>query len=296
MVRPAAFASNTETAASNAFQHTPPSRAASQTALDALREFDAAAAALARAGVHVVVAEDTAEPHKPDALFPNNWVSFHADGTLVLYPMMAPSRRLERREQVLDEVSRAGVFRTTRIVDLTDHERQHRYLEGTGSLVLDHRNKVAYACLSPRTSLMVLADFAQHLGFEPVAFEAAANEIPIYHTNVMMSIGTSWVVCCGESIMSLAQRRAVELRLERSDREIIEISPAQMHAFAANVLELGSKQGAVIAMSETAHGALSKGQLRTLERYARLVVVSIPTIEYYGGGGVRCMLAEIPMA
>jgi hypothetical protein len=298
MVRPANFGFNPQTAASNAFQRRPklaPRRAAGLALQNlALREFDALAELLQRAGVSVIVVDDTKEPLKPDALFPNNWLSFHRDGTVVLYPMLAPNRRDERREEVIRQVIGAGAFRVTRTVDLAYRENQGKYLEGTGSLVLDRVQHVAYANLSPRTDLDVLGEFAQQLDYELVTFEAVDGKGgAVYHTNVMMAVGASFAVVCGGSIPEIRHRDAVESKLRASGREIIEISLAQMHKFAGNLLELAPAGTNVIALSTTAWRSLGVKQRRMLEKRGSIVAADIPIIERYGGGGVRCMLAEI---
>jgi hypothetical protein len=293
MVRPACFGFNPQTAASNAFQQpaTSPDDAA-QTQV--LAEFDALAEALSRAGVTVLVAGDTLEPPKPDAIFPNNWVSFHADGTVALYPMLAPNRRLERRDEILERVVRDGGFRVSRTVDLTHREQENKYLEGTGSVVLDRRHRIAYACVSPRTDLDVLGEFAQLLDYDLMAFDAqdGAGQ-PIYHTNVLMAIGSGFAVVCGGAIARDQHRDAVFARLQATGREVIDISVAQMAQFAGNVLELAPLKGVVVALSERALHSLNPAQRRALESHAELLAVAIPTIERLGGGGVRCMLAEV---
>jgi hypothetical protein len=294
MVRPARFAFNPQTAASNAFQA--PSAPLADTDLPhvaALHEFDGLAERLLRAGVDVIVAQDTGSP-KPDAVFPNNWVSFHHDGTVVLYPMLAPNRRLERREDVLLRVTRDGGYRTTKTVDLSHRELQGKYLEGTGSLVLDRVNHVAYASLSSRTDLDVLGEFAQQLDYELVVFEAFdAAAQPVYHTNVMMAIGARFAVVCADTITAVTQRRAVSDRLRSTGHEILEISMDQMGRFAGNLLELAPPAGNVIALSHGAWDSFDREQRRRLEAHGNVVVADIPTIERVGGGGVRCMLAEI---
>jgi hypothetical protein len=300
MVRPARFGFNTETAASNSFQ-TPESdfdrAAAGSSGVQslALREFDALTENLGRLGVAVIVAEDTDAPAKPDALFPNNWVSFHRDGTVVLYPLLAPNRRTERREDVIRQATGGGSYRIIRTVDLSHREHDGKFLEGTGSLVLDRRARVAYVNLSPRTDLDVLGDFAQQLDYEPVTFEAfdgAGNAV--YHTNVLMAIGTAFAVVCGAAIADTRHREAVYSKLAASGHEIIEISPEQMGSFAGNLLELAPAAGGkVIALSTTAWRSLDLKQRKTLEKYGSVLAAEIPVIERYGGGGVRCMLAEI---
>jgi hypothetical protein len=293
MVRPACFDFNPQTAASNAFQHSPELGAGSELQAAVLKEFDALTEALARVGVEVLAAADTLRPAKPDAIFPNNWVSFHHDGTVVLYPMLAPNRRLERRSEVLEQVVRQGGFGVSRSVDLTHREAEEKYLEGTGSVVLDRRHRVAYACVSPRTDLDVLGEFAQLLDYELMTFDAVdAAGRAVYHTNVLMAIGAGFAVVCGASI-ALGQRAAVFSKLRSTGHEIVDITLRQMSDFAGNVLELAPRKGGVIALSTTAWRSLEPVQRRVLESYGGLVAVEIPTIERFGGGGVRCMLAEI---
>lgn len=289
MIRPASFSWNSETAASNQFQ----SNANFVNAQSgACAEFDALAEALTRVGVRVHVFADTREPHTPDAIFPNNWVSFHADGTVVLYPMLAPNRRLERRRDILESLRRGG-FHIRRLIDLSHRERESKFLEGTGSLVLDRLHRIAYACRSPRTHVDALGEFAQLLDYQIVAFDAADSSArPIYHTNVLLSIGAKFAAICAESIRE-DQRQAVLHALER-DRDIITLSSAQMHAFAGNLLELRGANGrAVVALSKTAFESLTVHQQRQLTAMGELIVAPIPTIETLGGGSVRCMLAEI---
>lgn len=294
MVRPARFGFNPQTAASNAFQRLPDTPDELEPQRLALREFDQLEQALARAGVLVLVAADTPLPPKPDAIFPNNWVSFHRDGTVTLYPMMAGNRRWERREEILQQVARDGAFHVSRTIDLTHREEEGKYLEGTGSVVLDRAHRVAYASPSPRTDLDVLGEFAQLLDYELVTFDAldAAGK-PVYHTNVVMAIGSGFAVACGEAIAQPPHRDAVFNKLRAAGHDIIDISLRQMQRFAGNVLELAPAGGPVIVLSTTALRSLDPVQRRTLESHAELLAVAIPTIERIGGGGVRCMLAEL---
>ena len=293
MVRPACFGFNPETAASNAFQHAP-TAAETQLQTRALHEFDGLADNLQRAGVEVIVAADTPLPVKPDAIFPNNWVSFHHDGTVVLYPMLAANRRLERRDDILQQVTRSGGYQVTRTVDLQHREAQSQFLEGTGSLVLDRPNRIAYASLSPRTDLDVLGEFAQLLDYELVTFEAFdGGAQAVYHTNVLMALGARFAVIAAEAIVQPSHRRAVTERLSATGHDVIEISLPQMHAFAGNLLELKPSAGPLIALSQGAWGSLDAAQRRRLESHGDLVMADIPVIERAGGGGVRCMLAEI---
>jgi hypothetical protein len=294
MVRPVSFGFNSETAASNAFQQPADSSPEGDIQPLVLGEFDALATALRRAGIEVLIAPDTPHPAKPDAIFPNNWVSFHFDGTVALYPMMAHNRRPERREDILGQVVREGGFRVARTVDLTHREAEGKFLEGTGSLVLDRAHRVAYASLSPRTDLDVLGEFAQLLDYELVTFEAQdAAAQPVYHTNVIMAIGSRFAVVCGEAIALPPHRDAVFNRLRAAGHDIVDITRQQMQEFAGNLLELSSSRGPVLALSTTAWRSLGAAQRRILESHADLVPVAIPTIERIGGGGVRCMLAEL---
>ena len=294
MVRPARFGFNPQTADSNAFQRQPQSPADAATERLVLSEFDGLAQALQHAGVAVMTSPDTLLPAKPDAIFPNNWVSFHFDGTVALYPLLAANRRPERREDILEQVVRWGPFRVSRTVDLTHREAEGKFLEGTGSLVLDRANHVAYASLSQRTDLDVLGEFAQLLDYELVTFEAqgAAGQ-PVYHTNVAMAIGTRFAVICGEAIADSLHREAVFNKLRAAGRDVVDITRRQMCEFAGNLLELATAGGCLIALSSTAWGSLETAQRRTLESHATVVPIPIPTIERIGGGSVCCMLAEL---
>src|ERR1700761_5034464 len=292
MVRPAHFGFNEQTAASNAFQYSEQRGASSQK--QALKEFDDIVDTLMRAGVEVLVAEDSPTPIKPDAIFPNNWVSFHHDGSIVLYPMMAANRRLERRLDILQQVAKVGHFQVSRTVDLTHREAENKFLEGTGSLVLDRVHRIAYSCFSPRTDLDVLGEFAQLLDYELLSFEASDQESrPIYHTNVMMAVGATFAVLCAESIANAAQRAAVLAQLQDNGHEVIEISRAQMASFAGNMLELATETSRFLVLSRSALMSLDGVARRRLEAHATLLPVELATVERIGGGGVRCMLAEV---
>jgi hypothetical protein len=295
MVRPRHFGFNSETASSNRFQQAGGSE---QTESQALAEFDAFAAALAGEGVTVSIAQDSDEPRKPDAVFPNNWVSFHADGTLVVYPMQAVNRRAERRQEVIDCVVRDTGFLVRRVVDLTHHEKAGRFLEGTGSLVLDHVARVAYACRSPRTHEDVAREWAREMGFELELFDARdARGTAIYHTNVVMSIGTRMAVAALENI-DAQDRERVAARLSAT-HELLDIDDREMHAFAGNVLELGTWDEylgdmRILVMSTTAQRALpARKYSRLYASVDAVLAVPIELIERHGGGSVRCMLAEV---
>ena len=294
MVRPCHFGSNSETAASNAFQQ-PISDPADTIQNRALAEFDGMFQTLRSAGVVPMVFEDTQEPVKPDAVFPNNWVSFHNDGTVYLYPMEAPSRRLERRADIVETLSDSKGFYVREIIDLSASENNGQFLEGTGSMVLDRVNRVIYAALSTRTHMSALAEFSQQADYEITAFDATDSRgRAVYHTNVMMAIGSRFAVICADAIVDRVKRTAVLARLAATGREIIEISIQQMENFAGNLLELITESGGtIIVVSRTAYEALTADQRNRLSQYGEVLPVAIETIEKVGGGSVRCMLAEV---
>jgi hypothetical protein len=296
MIRPASFGFNEETAATNAFQARGSSSIDAQAR--ALAEFDELARVLERRGVRVIVFDDTPSPRKTDAIFPNNWVSFHGDGTVVLYPMMAHSRRSEVRADLLARLEQLGAFRAARTIDWSDRAASGRFLEGTGSLVLDRRARFAYACRSPRTDVELVRELCAELGYEPVPFGARdACGRAIYHTNVVMSVGTSFAVACLDAIGDAKERELVRRRLQATERELVAISLAQMSEFAGNLLELASRDGrALIVMSSRARRAFDATQLAALERHGEIVDSPLDTIEVLGGGSARCMLAEIHAA
>jgi hypothetical protein len=298
MVRPAAFGFNAQTAASNPLQQS--GAADPSAARVAHDEFTGLAQALQSEGVRAVIGADTAQPPKPDAVFPNNWVSFHADGTVVLYPMLAPNRRLERRAELVEQVCRSCGFQPRRQLDLTAHEQAGRFLEGTGSMVLDHVARVAYACRSPRTDESVVREWASAMEFEAVVFDAVdARGQPYYHANVMMWIGSRSAMVCSESIAP-GERERVLAKLRESERELIEIDRAAVQSFAGNMLELATWDEAlgdasVLVMSATARAALAGPVIDRLRGCVdTILAVPVPTIERVGGGSVRCMLAEVP--
>lgn len=294
MIRPARFESNPLAARSNAFMQRMDASPAEQQAA-AAREFEAVVEALREGGVNVIVVDDTESPHTPDAIFPNNWVTFHADGRVVLYPMEAPNRRTERRADIIGYLDTERGFHVSEVIDLSAHEETGHFLEGTGSLVLDRSNRVAYACLSTRTHLDALGDFAQRLDYDVVSFDAVDRSgVPIYHTNVLMSIGERLAIVCDEAIPRADQREAVIGSLTGSGHEILRLSFEQLEAFAGNMLELRATDGTrVVAMSSQAFNSLDDGQRATLEANGRIVHAPIDTIERSAGGSVRCMIAEI---
>jgi len=294
MIRPTRFESNPMTAESNVFQGRSTATPAEQQEA-AIREFDALVDVLRAAGINVVVEDDTPVPHTPDSIFPNNWVSFHGDGRVVLYPMEAPNRRTERRADIIDRLANEHGFQIVEVLDLSGHEAAEHYLEGTGSMVLDRSNRIAYACLSSRTQLDPLGDFAQRMDFDVVSFDAVDRDgVPIYHTNVLMNVGEAMAVICDEAIARDDQREAVLARLHDTDHSIVHLSYDQLDAFAGNMLELQNSDGdRVLAMSTQAWDSLDATQREVLQENARIVCSPIDNIESSAGGSVRCMLAEV---
>ena len=294
MIRPAAFGFDRATAATNSFQAEPTERV-EFIHQQAVTEFDSVVQGMRRADVETIVVDDALQPPTPDAVFPNNWISTHHDGTVVLYPMCAPNRRLERRRDVIDLLSQECGFDVRRVIDLSPDESSGRYLEGTGSVVFDHPNRVAYACLSPRTDRGVLYEIGEVLGYECVVFRATdLSGEDIYHTNVVMSIGTSFAIVCSEAIRDEQQIDAVLNQLELTGRDVITLTRAQMVSFAGNLLEVRTREGHLaLAVSACAWDAFTAEQRLLLGALAQVVTVPIPTIESVGGGSIRCMIAEI---
>lgn len=294
MIRPVRFGFNEQTAVTNAFQDV---KLAAQTKdlaqEDAQREFDEMVLHLKAVGVDVIVIEDTPEPHTPDSIFPNNWVSFHNNGTVILYPMQAENRRLERRKDIIKLLEER--FYVNRLIDLSYFEEQNKYLEGTGSMVLDRKFKTAYACLSPRTHEEVLKEFALQMNYEVVAFTAVDEAgKQIYHTNVLMCIGDMFALICLEAIPDLDERYVVRQTLEQSGRQIVEISLDQMKHFAGNMLQVKNAKGnSLLVMSTQAYESLSHKQIDALDDYATLLHFDLSMIEGNGGGSARCMMAEV---
>ena len=297
MVRPNSFRKNEETATNNHYQRDISQTSPEEIIERAQEEFDGLAAQLTAAGIEVVVF-DEAEPHKtPDALFPNNWISTHADGTVALYPMFAPNRRTERREDVPLVLEHQFGFDVRQIIDFTEFESHNKFLEGTGSIVLDRINRKAYAALSDRTDARALEHFCDQLDFEPVTFEAFQTvdnqRLPIYHTNVMMSIGSGYAVVCLNCIDSDEERKRVVDAIAQDGLELIDISEEQVNQFAGNMLEVTGNEGPVLVMSASAYQSLAPGQIEKLQQHTTLLHAPLPTIETCGGGSARCMIAEI---
>jgi hypothetical protein len=293
MVRPANFGFNPETAENNAFQTDDKSLTVNEIQAKAVAEFDAFVALLRGRAVNVIVAEDSPSPVKTDAVFPNNWITCHADGTMILYPMNAPSRRLERAEAIQTQLEEQ--FSVVKKIHLEHYEAVGQYLEGTGSMILDRTNEICYACLSPRTDLRLLDEWCDLMHFKRVAFRAQdGNGQDIYHTNVMMALGETFVVICLETVRDETERLNLIKHFEQTKKDIIEISLAQMMAFAGNMLQVRNDfDETFLVMSEQAFGVLDPAQIAHIQRHTQMLAPNIKTIETYGGGSARCMMAEV---
>jgi hypothetical protein len=291
MIRPVAFGFNAQTAESNAFQNRDDDQQAVKQR--ALQEFDDFVKILRHNGVNVTVVNDTAEPNTPDSIFPNNWISFHDSGDIFLYPMLAENRRLERRQDIIRQLEES--FRINHLIDLSGFEAKNQFLEGTGSMVLDRENKIAYACLSPRTNAEVLKAFCDHTGYKAITFDASdQNGQAIYHTNVLMGIGSKFAVICLDSIDKPSEKELVIASIKTTGKEIIDITFGQMNHFAGNMLEVKNNNSeTLVVMSQTAFNSLTTAQRSILEKYGKLVYADIHTIETNGGGSTRCMMAEV---
>jgi len=290
MIRPVNFGYNAETAVNNAFQVQSHEHNIQQ---EARQEFDDFVAVLQDKGVDITVIEDTMIPHTPDSIFPNNWISFHSDGTLMLYPMFAINRRAERKEHVLERIK--AKFVVNKKIDLSNYEAKNKFLEGTGSMVLDRENRIAYACISPRTDEKVLMDFCTRMKYTPVVFNATdGNGLAIYHTNVLMCVADKYVVICLESISDPLQNKLVAETIINSKKKIIPITLHQMDHFAGNMLQVENKNGEkLLIMSTQAFESLTNGQVEELCTYNRIIHSPLTTIETNGGGSARCMMAEV---
>ena len=292
LIRPSNFAFNSETAASNAFQ-IELNESEEVIKQKKLQEFDIFVSTLKSKAVNVFAFEDTIYPQKPDAIFPNNWVTFHSNGTVILYPMFAPNRRHERRQDIIDSLKKN--FEVTKILDLSKYENENRYLEGTGSIIFDHINKIAYACLSPRTDKELFIEVCDYLNYKPIHFyshDKSGKEI--YHTNVMMCIGEMFSVVCLESITDKDERELIIKSLTETGHQVIDITFEQMKNFAGNMLSIQTNNNrSILALSQTSFDSLTIIQKKEIEKYTELVPLSIKTIETIGGGSARCMIAEI---
>lgn len=290
MIRPVNFTFNAETAVNNAFQVP---GAGGDAQHKALAEFDNLVRILRDNGVDVTVVDDTPQPYTPDSIFPNNWVSFHRDATVCLYPMYAANRRLERKPGILRAVGEKFAIGAT--LDFSSYEEQGLFLEGTGSMVLDRDMKIAYACLSPRTDKEVLLDFCRKLDYRPEVFTAAdAAGRAIYHTNVMMCVAHRFVVVCLDALPIPAERQHLEATIRASGKTMIPITLDQMNHFAGNMLQVENREGEkLLVMSSQAYDSLTPVQVKELEAFNRILDAPLTTIETNGGGSARCMLAEI---
>ena len=292
MIRPAAFGFNEETAANNYFQSNP-GIGKEDLQQKALAEFDNMVQTLRSHDINVLVIEDSKEPAKPDAIFPNNWLSTSPDGIVSVFPMYAHNRRIEKRNDIVEQIAKEFVIRD--VQDWSEYEAEGRFLEGTGSMVIDYDTKMIYACVSERTSLSVLEKYAATNGYQAIAFLATdKNGMPVYHTNVVMTLGDGFCVLCEEAIDEEWELIAVRQLLESTNHTIIAISREQMHQFAGNMLQVKNNKGEkFLIMSQTAFNSLRKEQKQMLEAYSTLLSVAVPTIEEVEGGSVRCMMAEI---
>jgi len=296
MIRPVNFRMNEQTAVNNYFQEELEASSV-ETNLKAQQEFDQFVTVLRDKGVHVIVVDDTNDPDTPDSIFPNNWVSFHADGTVGLYPMFAENRRSERREDVLERLEEEG-FHIENIMDYTSAEEENLFLEGTGSLLIDRVNQIVYCALSARAEEELIIEFCEDFDCLPVIFTANqtvdGKRLPIYHTNVMMCLAETFSVICLDTIDDKKEKKNLVHHLKESGKEIITISEEQMHQFAGNMLQvLGANDKRYLVMSTQAFKSLSPEQISAIEKHCEIIHSSMQTIETCGGGSARCMMAEV---
>ena len=292
MIRPVCFGYNTQTAVNNAFQQEPAEHD-DDIQQRALAEFDGLVAVLRRHNIEVLVVEDTPEPHTPDSIFPNNWISFHDNGEVFFYPMFAENRRAERKAGVPEAIRQTFII--NKLTDLTFYEQQGRFLEGTGSIVPDRQNRIAYACLSPRTDEALLREWCRIAGYRPCSFRAHDRQgTPVYHTNVMMCVADGYAVVCLESLRSEEEREHLSRTLKETGKTVIPISLAQMEHFAGNMLQVWDRDGSSYAvMSSQAFHSLTEAQITQIGRFNAVLHSPLDTIEANGGGSARCMMAEI---
>ena len=296
MIRPVKFRMNEETAVNNYFQKSTQELQATVNQ-KAQSEFDHFVELLKGKGINVIVLEDIEAQDTPDSIFPNNWISFHANGDIALYPMFAENRRRERRPDILEQIEAHG-FKINNVVDYTSAEDDEVFLEGTGSLILDRENRKAYCAISPRASEDLFIEFCEDFEFTPIMFEAnqTVNDkrLPIYHTNVMMCIAQEFAVVCLDSIDDAKEKKLLTKSLKQDQKEIINISEAQMHQFAGNMLQVkGENDNSYLIMSQTAYNSLRQDQIEAIEKYTSILYANLETIEKHGGGSARCMLAEV---
>jgi len=297
MIRPVSFRMNEQTAVNNYYQKVLDDVSSDTIQEKALAEFDAFVLKLRAQGVEVIVIDDTKTPDTPDSIFPNNWISFHENGTVGLYPMFAENRRLERREDVLEILEEKG-FEIENVIDYTSAEDEKVFLEGTGSLLLDRVNRKAYCAISPRADEELFIEFCEDFEFTPVPFESNQTvdekRLAIYHTNVMMCLGEKFAVICLDSIDDKKERKMVKMHLKEDGKELIVITEEQVNNFAGNMLQVQGKDGEeLLVMSNAAYSCLTKHQIVILEKHCRIVSSSLDVIEACGGGSARCMMAEV---
>lgn len=292
MIEPIAFGFNEQTAVNNYFQIQQEGNVQDK----ALKEFNAFVEKLRAKDINVITIKDTLEPKTPDSIFPNNWVSFHADGKVVLYPMFAENRRLERRDDIINQIKEQ--FEVTEVIDYSGAEKDNLFLEGTGSMIFDHDNKIAYGSVSLRLDEGLFRKFCSEFGFQPVVFHsyqtAGEERLPIYHTNVMMCVADQFVVICLDCIDDESERNNVIETIKNSGKELIEISEDQMQNFAGNMLQVHNKSGEkFLVMSQSAYKSLNRDQVSAIEKYCEIIYSDLEVIETNGGGSARCMLAEV---
>ena len=290
MIRPVNFTFNSETAVNNAFQVAGRDGNAQE---NAAKEFDDFVNVLTTNGVDVTVVNDTPEPYTPDSIFPNNWISFHSNGTVCLFPMYASNRRQERKQHVIETIS--SKFKISKLIDFSYYENEDHFLEGTGSVVLDREERLAYACISPRTNKKVLQDFCKTMGYKGIVFNAVdENKNPIYHTNVMMCVAERYVIVCLDALNVRDEKEELIDVIKDSGKKIIEITLEQMNHFAGNMLQVKNNVGEkLLVMSTQAYESLSEGQLKKISQYNKIIHSKLKTIEINGGGSARCMMAEV---
>lgn len=291
MIRPVAFGYNAETASSNSFQQSQVNEEALSVQTKAVQEFDSFVEKLNASGVRVIVKDDTIAPHTPDSIFPNNWISFHETDSIILYPMLAVNRRLERRMDIVESLKNS----TTKLIDLSENEHKNIFLEGTGSIVFDYTNKIAYANISPRTNKELLDKVCELIGYKAVSFKAVDTKgQDIYHTNVLMCIGNTFAILCEDCIPNSDEKKKVVESLTNNGHEIISITMEQMNSFAGNMYQAFNENGdSIIIMSEQAYSSLSPDQIKTVSSHGKILHTPLYTIEKYGGGSARCMIADI---
>ncbi|WP_048747970.1 citrulline utilization hydrolase CtlX [Capnocytophaga ochracea] len=295
MVRPVRFRMNEETVVNNYFQEEMDLKN-EEINRQAQQEFDAFVHKLREVGVKVIGVDDIYEQNTPDSVFPNNWITFHQNGNVAIYPMFAENRRRERREDILDKVEEEG-FLIENVYDYTDAEQENIFLEGTGAMVLDRVHRKAYCALSPRADEELFIEFCEDFEYTPVIFKAYqevdGKQVPIYHTNVMMALGEDFAIVCLDTITNKSERKNLLHHLKEDKKEIISITPEQMCQYAGNMLQVQGKDSTYLVMSDTAYNALSPQQIQTIEKYTQILHSNLETIETCGGGSARCMLAEV---